>query len=154
MVVRIRLARFGHKDRPFYRIHVADSRRFVQKKFIENVGTYDPLPNRKTGEKELVLETDRVKYWLSVGAQPSDTVARLLWRAGILPEPPRKVGNPRADVPLDVIAGLPGMAPAEPKPPRPMKIMTRDELRASYKKKENPGLAAALDQDNANVVHR
>ncbi len=52
------------------------------------VGTYDPIPNGKDGMKELRLKIDRIKYWMSVGAQPSDMAAVLLWKAGLLPAPP------------------------------------------------------------------
>lgn len=54
----------------------------------EQVGTYDPIPRHSDGFKEIRLKVDRIKYWLSVGAQPSDTVAKLLWRAGLAPPPP------------------------------------------------------------------
>jgi ribosomal protein S16 len=52
------------------------------------LGTYDPIPLRIDGTKEIRLHVDRIKYWLSVGAQPSDRVAYLLWRAGLTPMPP------------------------------------------------------------------
>eukprot|EP00243_Klebsormidium_subtile_P005132 TRINITY_DN201_c0_g2_i1.p1 TRINITY_DN201_c0_g2~~TRINITY_DN201_c0_g2_i1.p1 ORF type:complete len:111 (-),score=15.45 TRINITY_DN201_c0_g2_i1:228-560(-) len=84
MVVRIRLARFGRKNLPFYRIFVADSRSPRDGKHIEVVGHYNPLPS-KDGHKHVGLDFERIKYWLSVGAQPSDTVARLLGVAGVLP---------------------------------------------------------------------
>ena len=90
MVVRIRLARFGRKHRPFYRIVVADSRARRDGKHIERVGTYDPIP-AKDGIKEVRLRTERIKYWMSCGAQPSSKVAWLLGKAGILPEQPRPV---------------------------------------------------------------
>mmetsp|Transcript_38215 Transcript_38215/g.94969 ORF Transcript_38215/g.94969 Transcript_38215/m.94969 type:complete len:117 (-) Transcript_38215:92-442(-) len=89
MVVKIRLARFGHRNMPFYRIFVADSRSPRDGKHIEVVGHYDPKPEID-GNKHMGLKIDRVKYWLSVGAQPSDTVARLLGQAGILPQRARK----------------------------------------------------------------
>ena len=90
MVVRIRLARFGRKHRPFYRIVVADSRARRDGKHIERVGTYDPIP-AKDGIKEVRLRTERIKYWMSCGAQPSSKVAWLLGKAGVLPEQPRPV---------------------------------------------------------------
>lgn len=52
------------------------------------LGTYDPIPMKKDGMKEVRLKVDRVKYWLGVGAQPSDSVAHLLWKAGLVPAPP------------------------------------------------------------------
>ena len=88
MVVRIRLARFGRKHRPFYRIVVADARSPRDGRHLERVGTYDPLPG-KDGIKEVRLRADRIRYWMACGAQPTSKVAWLLGKAGILPEQPR-----------------------------------------------------------------
>ena len=88
MPVRIRLARFGTKNRPHYRVYVADSRA-ADGKHIEIVGHYDPIA-QKDGHKHVGLNDERIKYWLSVGAQPSDTVARLLGQAGVIPALPRR----------------------------------------------------------------
>lgn len=85
MPVRIRLARFGRIRDPFYRIRVQDSRRSRNGKFIEQLGTYDPIPNNADHMKEVRLNVERLKYWLSVGAQPSKPVARLLGYCGLLP---------------------------------------------------------------------
>lgn len=87
MGVRIRLARFGRTHMPFYRIAVADSRSPRDGKHLEVVGTFDPLPQRD-GNKHLSLNLERIKYWISVGAQPSERVAKLLGQAGILPKAP------------------------------------------------------------------
>ena len=87
-VVRMRLARFGSRNRPFYRVVAVDSRAAREAKPIETHGTYDPLPAALDGAKEVRLRVDRVKYWLSVGAQPSGRVAYLLWRGGLLAAPP------------------------------------------------------------------
>ena len=70
MSLAIRLTRRGAKKRPFYRIVVADSRRPRDGRFIENLGTYDPLMN-KDNPKRIVLKKERIKYWLSVGAKSS-----------------------------------------------------------------------------------
>ncbi|KAH7415413.1 hypothetical protein KP509_14G042300 [Ceratopteris richardii] len=86
-VVRLRLARFGRKNAPFYRIHAADSRCPRDGKFLERIGYYDPRPG-KDGHKRIALNFERAKYWLSVGAQPSDVVKRLFFVAGLLPKPP------------------------------------------------------------------
>ena len=88
MVVRIRLARFGRKHRPFYRIVVADARSPRDGRHLERVGTYDPLPG-KDGIKEVRIRADRIRYWMACGAQPTSKVAWLLGKAGILPEQPR-----------------------------------------------------------------
>ncbi|XP_021850051.1 30S ribosomal protein S16-2, chloroplastic/mitochondrial [Spinacia oleracea] len=87
MVVRIRLSRFGCKNKPFYRVMAADSRSPRDGKHIEVLGYYNPLPGQD-GQKRMGLNFDRVKYWLSVGAQPSDPVQRVLFRSGLLPPPP------------------------------------------------------------------
>ena len=86
MSLKIRLARGGAKKRPFYRIVVADSRMPRDGRFIERVGTYNPmLP--KEHPKRVNLKTDRIQHWLSVGARPSDRVAKFLGGAEILPMP-------------------------------------------------------------------
>ena len=80
MAVRIRLRRMGAKKRPFYRIVVADSRSPRDGRFIETVGTYNPLAN----PAEISLKSDRVRLWLSRGALPSDTVRDIFARQGLL----------------------------------------------------------------------
>ncbi|XP_047083456.1 LOW QUALITY PROTEIN: 30S ribosomal protein S16-2, chloroplastic/mitochondrial-like [Lolium rigidum] len=87
MVVRIRPARFDRRNRPFYRVMAADSRSPRDGKHLEVLGYYNPLPG-KDGGKRMGLKFERVKYWLSVGAQPIDPVQRILFRAGVLPPPP------------------------------------------------------------------
>ena len=77
MPVRIRMKRIGAKNSPVFRIVVADNRSPRDGKFIEEIGTYQPL---KTGDN-FVLDYERVKYWLSKGAQPSDTVASFIRKA-------------------------------------------------------------------------
>ncbi len=76
-MVKIRLARFGAKKKPFYRIVVADSRFPRDGKFIDILGTYDPTRNPAA----LKLDRDKVKSWIEKGAQPTDTVGSLLKRA-------------------------------------------------------------------------
>ena len=80
MAVKIRLRRVGRKKAPMYRIVVADSKSPRDGKFIEIVGQYKP----RTGDQALNLNSDRVNYWLNVGAQPTDTVRSLLRKAGLL----------------------------------------------------------------------
>ena len=82
MTVSIRLSRGGAKKRPYYRIVVANSRSPRDGSFIEKIGTYNPLL-AKDDAKRVVLDTDRAKHWLSVGAQPTDRVARFLDAAGV-----------------------------------------------------------------------
>lgn len=85
-MLRIRLTRGGAKQRPFYRIVVADSRAPRDGRFIEKLGSYDPMLPRDHANR-LVIKEERVKYWLGVGAQPSDRVARFLGITGIAPAP-------------------------------------------------------------------
>ena len=87
MVVRLRLQRFGRKHSPFYRMIAAHSKAPRDGRFLEIVGTYNPIANRN-GMKEIRLKSDRLQYWISVGAQPSDRVAWILGKFGILPPPP------------------------------------------------------------------
>ncbi len=80
MAVRLRLARAGRHKRPFYRVVAADARMPRDGRFLEVVGTYDPLKNPAVSE----LKQERVLDWLRKGAQPSVTVRTLLRRSGIL----------------------------------------------------------------------
>ncbi|WP_137898923.1 30S ribosomal protein S16 [Sphingomonas sp. 2SG] len=82
MALSIRLSRGGSKKRPYYRIVVADARSPRDGKFIEKIGNYNPLL-AKDAENRIVLDTERAKYWLSNGAQPTDRVARFLDVAGV-----------------------------------------------------------------------
>ncbi|WP_230281500.1 30S ribosomal protein S16 [Croceicoccus sp. Ery15] len=92
MAIAIRLSRGGAKKRPYYRVVVADSRAPRDGKYLEQVGTYNPvLP--KDSEDRVKLIEDRVRYWLGVGAQPTDRVARFLDAAGILERAARN--NPK-----------------------------------------------------------
>jgi small subunit ribosomal protein S16 len=86
MSLRIRLARGGAKKRPYYRIVVADSRMPRDGRFIERVGSYNPMLPKDHSDR-VVLREDRIKHWLSVGAQPSDRVARFLGAVEIAPIP-------------------------------------------------------------------
>ena len=82
MAISIRLSRGGSKKRPYYRIVVADARSPRDGKFIEKIGTYNPLL-AKDDAKRIVLDGERAGYWLGVGAQPTDRVARFLDAAGV-----------------------------------------------------------------------
>ena len=83
MSLKMRLARGGAKKRPYYRIVIADSRKPRDGRFIERIGTYNPLLPKDHADRVTLVE-DRVKYWLGVGARPSDRVNRFLDAAGIL----------------------------------------------------------------------
>lgn len=82
MPVSLRLSRGGSKKRPYYKIVVANSRSPRDGKYLEQVGTYNPLL-AKDDENRVRLVEDRVRYWIGVGAQPTDRVARMLDKAGI-----------------------------------------------------------------------
>ena len=82
MALSLRLSRGGSKKRPYYKIVIANSRAPRDGKYLEQVGTYNPLL-AKDDENRVRLTEDRVRYWLGVGAQPTDRVARMLDKAGI-----------------------------------------------------------------------
>lgn len=83
MAVKIRLARHGAKKRPFYRIVVADSESPRDGRFLEKIGTYNPVRE----PAEVTLKTERVQYWLQQGATPTDTVKNILKKQGVATQP-------------------------------------------------------------------
>ncbi len=96
MAMKIRLARGGSKKRPFYRIVAADSRMPRDGRFIEKLGTYNPLLP-KDSEERVKMDIDRIKHWLEQGAQPTDRISRMLEAAGILDKKSR--ANPKKGEP-------------------------------------------------------
>ncbi len=96
MAMKIRLARGGSKKRPFYRIVAADSRMPRDGRFIEKLGTYNPLLP-KDAEERVQIDLDRVKHWMDQGAQPTDRVARFLEAAGVVAKKER--ANPKKGTP-------------------------------------------------------
>ena len=92
MAVKIRLSRAGAKKTPHYRVIVADARNPRDGRFIERVGTYNPLLSRDHPDR-VKLKLDRIKYWLDQGAQPSSRVAKFLGSADVIPV--RKRDNPQ-----------------------------------------------------------
>jgi len=82
MAVKIRLARSGTKKRPYYKVIAADARAPRDGNFIEKIGTYNPLLN-KDNENRITFKIDRVEYWLSKGAQPTERIAKFINSAGI-----------------------------------------------------------------------
>ncbi len=89
-MVVLRLKRMGRTHRPFYRLNAMDKRSPRDGRVIENLGWYDPMAPE---ERQLSLKTDRCDYWLSVGAQPSKTVANLLKKLGCDPKPGKKLAK-------------------------------------------------------------
>ena len=80
MAVKIRLKRMGMKKKPFYRVIIADDRSPRDGRFVEEIGYYNPMPH----PAEIKVDNDRAKYWLGVGAQPTDTVRILLKKTGVI----------------------------------------------------------------------
>lgn len=120
MALSIRLSRGGSKKRPYYRIVVADARSPRDGRFIEKLGTYNPLL-AKDDDKRIVLDGDRAKHWLSVGAQPTDRVARFLDVAGVRERPARN--NPNK--------GKPGEKATERAEERAAKLAEAEEAKAA-----------------------
>src|SRR6476620_11402229 len=96
MSLKIRLTRGGAKKRPYYRIVVADSRSPRDGRFIEKIGSYDPMKAKDAADRG-VLDTEKVQAWLAKGAQPTDRVLRFLDAAGLLKRAARN--NPNKAVP-------------------------------------------------------
>jgi len=92
MAMKLRLARGGSKKRPYYSIVAADSRMPRDGRFIEKLGTYNPLL-AKDSEDRIRMDVERVKYWLGQGAQPTDRVSRFLEAAGVVEKKTRN--NPK-----------------------------------------------------------
>lgn len=92
MAMKIRLARGGSKKRPFYRIVAADSRMPRDGRYIEKLGTYNPLLP-KDSEERVKMDVERIQYWMSHGAQPTDRISRMLEAAGVIEKKERN--NPK-----------------------------------------------------------
>jgi small subunit ribosomal protein S16 len=101
MAMKIRLARGGTKKRPHYSIVATDSRMPRDGRFLEKLGTYDPML-AKDNENRIKMDMDRVKHWLGLGAQPTDRVARFLEAAGVMEKKVRS--NPKSAVPGKAMA--------------------------------------------------
>ena len=137
MAVAIRLSRGGAKKRPYYRIVVADSRSARDGKYLEQIGTYNPMLPKDSGER-VKLNEDRARHWLSVGAQPSDRVHRFLDAAGILERAPRN--NPKK--------GEPGEAAKERAEEKAAKLAEAEEA-AKAAEEEAAAAAAAPAEEEA-----
>jgi small subunit ribosomal protein S16 len=119
MPITIRLSRTGTKKRPQFRVVVADSRYPRDGRFIEKLGTYNPMLPKDSKER-VQIDFERVKHWLSKGAQPSDRVLRFLDAAGIRKR--EKRNNPERAIPRKerkAQAEAAAAAPAAPKPAAP-----------------------------------
>jgi small subunit ribosomal protein S16 len=96
MPVKIRLARAGAKKRPFYRIVIAEATAPRDGKFIDRIGTFDPMKPKDSAER-VILDLEAAKAWLAKGAQPTDRVLRFLDAAGLMKRPARN--NPKSAEP-------------------------------------------------------
>ena len=131
MSVSLRLSRGGSKKRPYYKIVIANSRAPRDGKYLEQVGTYNPLL-AKDDENRVRLVEDRVRYWLGVGAQPTDRVARMLDKAGIKERAP--TNNPKA--------GEPGKKAKERAEDKAAKIAEAEEARIAAEEAAKAAAAA------------
>ena len=129
MSVSLRLTRAGRKKLPFYHVVVADSRRARDGKFIEKLGTYNPLLP-KDNDQRLILNAERIKYWLGEGAQASDRVAIFLGKTGIAPMPEQK-NNPEK---------------AKPKAKAQERVREKEEKEAARKAAEEEAKAAPAEE--------
>lgn len=93
-MLKIRLARHGNKGRPIYRVVVQDSRKKRDGGFVERLGQYNPLPEQTVFE----VDHERTRYWLSKGAQPTETVHRFLAKEGLIDPPVAKPRSKRSDL--------------------------------------------------------
>ena len=124
MSIKIRLARAGSKKRPFYRVVAADSRMPRDGRFIEKLGTYNPLLS-KDDSNRVKLDLERIKEWLSKGAQTTDRISRLLENLEVLPKkirnnpikakPKKEAEEPKAEEPTPQEPKAEEPAPEEPK---------------------------------------
>lgn len=135
MSISIRLSRGGAKKRPYYRIVVANSRSPRDGKYLEQIGTYNPLLAKDSAERVKLVE-DRARYWLGVGAQPTDRVARFLDAAGIKERAARV--NPKK--------GEPGEKAKERAEERAAKIAEAEEAARAAEEEAKAAAAAPAEE--------
>ena len=135
MAVAIRLSRGGAKKRPYYRIVVADSRAARDGKYLEQIGTYNPMLPKASGER-VKLNEDRARYWIGVGAKPTDRVHRFLDAAGVLERAPRN--NPKK--------GEPGEAAKERAEEKAAKIAEAEEAAKAAEEEAKAAAAAPAEE--------
>ena len=133
MATSIRLSRGGSKKRPYYKIVVADSRSPRDGRFIERIGSYNPLLAKDNPER-VKIDADRAKHWLSVGAQPTDRVARFLDAAGVQERAARS--NPNK--------GEPGQKAKERAEEKAAKIVEAEEAAKAAAEAANEAVAEAV----------
>lgn len=138
MSISIRLSRGGAKKRPYYRIVVANSRSPRDGKYLEQIGTYNPLLAKDSGERVKLIE-DRARYWLGVGAQPTDRVARFLDAAGIVERAARN--NPKK--------AEPGEKAKERAEERAAKLAEAEEAKRAAEEEAKAAAAAPAAEEEA-----
>ena len=136
MSISIRLSRGGAKKRPYYRIVVANSRSPRDGKYLEQIGTYNPLLAKDSADRVKINE-DRARYWIGVGAQPTDRVARFLDAAGIKERAPRN--NPKK--------GEPGEKAKERAEERAAKIAEAEEAARAAEEEAKAAAAAPAAEE-------
>jgi small subunit ribosomal protein S16 len=137
-MLKIRLSRTGKKSQPCFRVVVQEHTAPIKGKFVEVLGVYRPTSN----PKEIKIDLDRAKYWVSVGARPSDTVAVLLRKEGVenmdkFIEPRNKQRKKKKEVPEEEVKAAPAPAPAEVKEEAPAEE-AKEEAPAEEAKEEAP----------------
>ena len=140
MAIALRLSRGGAKKRPYYRIVAADSRSPRDGKYLEQIGTYNPLLAKDSPER-VKLNEDRARYWIGVGAQPSDRVLRFLNAAGIMERPARN--NPQK--------AEPGEKAKERAEEKAEKLKEAEEAKAAAEA-ENDATGSAKTEETAEAV--
>ena len=135
MAMKIRLARGGNKKRPFYRIVAADSRMPRDGRYIEKLGTYNPLLP-KDSEERVKMNVERVQYWFGQGAQATDRVSRMLEAAGVLEKKDRK----------NLIKGKPGQKAVERAEEKAAKAAEASEVKDAPAEETREGAAADTAQ--------
>jgi small subunit ribosomal protein S16 len=138
MAIAIRLSRGGAKKRPYYRIVVSDTRSPRDGKYLEQIGTYNPVLAKDSPER-VKLNEDRARYWLGVGAQPTDRVARFLDAAGIKERAARN--NPKK--------GEPGEKAKERAEEKAAKIAEAEEAKRAAEEEAKAAAAAPAPAEEA-----
>jgi len=129
MSVKIRMSRAGARNRPFFKVVVAESRSPRDGRFIEKLGTFNPLLPKEHPQR-LVLNMERIQYWLSKGATPSDRIARFLGAAEVLPMPER----------------YPQTKQDKPKPKTVERLQAKDEARKAAAEAKATAAAEAAEK--------
>ena len=143
-MLRIRLSMGGVRKRPIYKIVIADSRYPRDGKFIEKIGSYNPLLPKDKKER-IKVEAERVKYWMSKGAQPTMRVSRLLGEVQLMPMP-KPGNNPLKAIPKKDRKKTEGDKKEEPKKEQPKAEAKKEEPKKEEPKKEQPKAEAKKEE--------